>query len=133
MVLGDARLSLEREQPQQFDLLAVDAFSSDAVPVHLLTSEAFRLYWRHLKPNGVLAVHVSNRYLSLGPVVLMAAFESARNARSVSQGGPDWVLVTNRDGFFDQPEIRRVANPIAPIAGLRTWTDDYSNLFKILR
>jgi len=133
VVLGDARLSLEGEQPQQFDLLAVDAFSGDAIPVHLLTREAFRLYWHHLKPNGVLAVHVSNRYLSLGPVVLMAAFESARDAKSVSQGGSDWVLVTNRDGFFDQPEIRRVANLIDPITGLRMWTDDYSNLFKILR
>jgi hypothetical protein len=133
VVLGDARLSLEREQPQQFDLLAVDAFSGDAIPVHLLTREAFRLYWHHLKPNGVLAVHVSNRYLSLGPVVLTAAFETARDARSVSQSGSDWVLVTNRAGFFDQPEIRRVANLIDPITGLRMWTDDYSNLFKILR
>jgi hypothetical protein len=133
VVLGDARLSLEREQPQQFDLLAVDAFSSDAIPVHLLTREAFQLYWHHMKPNGVLAVHVSNRYLSLGPVVLMAAFESARDARSVTQGGSEWVLVTNRDGFFDQPEIRREAKLIDPIMRFRMWTDDYSNLFKILR
>ena len=63
----------------------------------------------------------------------MAAFESARDARSVSQGGSNWVLVTNRDGFFDRPEIRRVANLIDPITGFRMWTDDYSNLFKILR
>jgi hypothetical protein len=133
VVLGDARLSLEREQPQQFDFLVVDAFSGDAIPVHLLTREAFRLYWHHLKPNGVLAVHVSNRYLSLGPVVMTAAFESGRNVTLVSQGGSDWVLATNRDGFFEQPEIRRVANVIDPITGLRMWTDDYSNLFKILR
>jgi hypothetical protein len=69
VILGDARLSLERETSKQFDVLAVDAFSGDAIPVHLLTRQAFALYWRHLKPDGVLAVHVSNKYLSLAPVV----------------------------------------------------------------
>ena len=71
VVLGDARLSLEREQSKQFDVLAVDAFSGDAIPVHLLTRQAFALYWRHLKPDGVLAVHVSNKYLNLAPVVAL--------------------------------------------------------------
>ena len=71
VVLGDARLSLEREPSQQFDVLAVDAFSGDAIPVHLLTLETFRLYFRHLRPDGILAVHVSN---------------SASGARA---GGPD--------------------------------------------
>jgi len=60
---GDARISLQNEEPQQFDVLAVDAFSGDAIPVHLLTREAFALYLRHLKPDGVLAVHTSNSYL----------------------------------------------------------------------
>ena len=69
VVLGDARLSLDREPSQQFDVLAVDAFSSDSIPVHLLTLEAFRLYFRHLRPDGVLAVHVSNTHLKLEPVV----------------------------------------------------------------
>ena len=73
VVLGDARLSLEREPPQHFDLLVLDAFSSDAIPVHLLTKEAFELYERHLKTNGVIAVHISNHYLDLEPVVVNLA------------------------------------------------------------
>jgi SAM-dependent methyltransferase len=142
VVLGDARLSLEREPPQSFDVLAVDAFSGDAIPVHLLTREAYRLYWRHLKPDGVLAVHVSNRYLSLGPVVALGAAESGKRAEMVSyepddrdateETESDWVLVTSRPGFFDQPELK-VATAIDPIRGLRMWTDDYSNLYRILR
>ena len=70
---GDARLSLEREPPQHFDLLVLDAFSGDAIPVHLLTKEAFEVYQRHLNTNGVIAVHISNHYLDLEPVVVNLA------------------------------------------------------------
>jgi SAM-dependent methyltransferase len=142
IVLGDARLSLEQEQSKQFDVLAVDAFSGDAIPVHLLTREAFKLYWRHLKPDGVLAVHVSNRYLQLAPVVALAAAEDGKQAMMISNEdddktevtAADWVLVTSRPGFFEQKEIKAAVDPkIPPVPGLRTWTDDYSNLFKILR
>ncbi len=141
VVLGDARLSLEREPSQQFDLLAVDAFSGDAIPVHLLTREAFALYWKHLKPDGVLAVHVSNKYLNLGPVVAMGAAEGGKRAEMVTNdavddkeiASSDWVLVSSRAGFFEQPEIKRAATRIDFIRGLRMWTDDYSNLYKILR
>jgi SAM-dependent methyltransferase len=141
VVLGDARLMLEGEQPKQFDLLAVDAFSGDAIPVHLLTKEAMALYWRHLRPDGVLAVHVSNRYLGLGPVVALGAAESGRKAMMISNdededtevAAADWVLVTKRPGFFDQPDIKANAGAINPIPGLRVWTDDYSNLYKILK
>ena len=141
IVPGDARLSLDRESPRQFDLLALDAFSGDSIPVHLLTREAFHLYWRHLKPAGVLAVHVSNKYLSLAPVVAMAALENGKRAVMLSYDGnevneessSDWVLVTSRAGFFDRPEIRAARKPIDPIPGLRMWTDDYSNLYQILR
>src|SRR5437867_1373560 len=73
VALGDARLSMEREPSQNFDLLALDAFSGDAIPVHLLTQEAFALYARHLKTNGIIAVHISNRYLNLDPVLLNVA------------------------------------------------------------
>ncbi len=140
--LGDARLSLERESPRHFDVLAVDAFSGDAIPVHLLTREAFALYWRHLKPDGVLAVHVSNHYLDLGPVVSLAAAETGKQALMVSVDEDsdeeaislsDWVLVTSRPGFFDLQEVRGSGEPISGIPGLRTWTDDYSNLYRILR
>jgi spermidine synthase len=132
---------LEQEQPKQFDLLAVDAFSGDAIPVHLLTREAFALYWRHLKPDGVLAVHVSNRYLALGPVVALGAAESGKQAVMVSNdenedtevAAADWVLVSSRPGFFDQPEIKSASQKIKPVPGLRSWTDDYSNLYRILK
>jgi hypothetical protein len=141
VVLGDARLSLEKEQPRDFDLLAVDAFSGDAIPVHLLTREAFRLYWRHLKRDGILAVHVSNKYLDLAPVVALAAAEDGKRAMNIGYDGDDdkqesasdWVLVSSRPGFFDQPEIGRTDAKIQPIKGLREWTDDYSNLYRILK
>ncbi|MDE3197397.1 MAG: fused MFS/spermidine synthase [Acidobacteriota bacterium] len=143
VLLGDARLTMERDSTtHHFDLLAVDAFSGDAIPVHLLTREAFALYWRHLKTDGVLAVHVSNRYLSLGPVVALGGQEDGKTARMVSfetddrsateETDSDWVLVSSRRGFFDQPELKAAKN-IDSIPGLRMWTDDYSNLYKILR
>ena len=140
IVLGDARLSLEDPATPKFDLLAVDAFSGDAIPVHLLTREAFALYWRRLQPDGVLAVHVSNRFLNLGPVVALAAEETGRTARMISNeeisetevAAADWVLISTRPGFFDQDETK-VGEKIKPIPGLRVWTDDYSNLYKILR
>jgi hypothetical protein len=141
VVLGDARLVIERSPVQKYDLLVVDAFSGDAIPVHLLTKEAWALYWKNLNPDGVLAVHVSNRYLRLAPVVALGAEGSGKEARIVSYDGTDideeapsdWVLVTSRPGFFDQDGLRGKAEPIKPIPGLRPWTDDYSNVFKILR
>ena len=146
IVPGDARLSLERElesgQPQRFDLLAMDAFTSDAVPVHLLTEEAFRVYLAHLRgPDGIIAVNVSNRYLDLQPVLAAAArrfdlkgvtVTSAIEGRSTA--GVRWVL------------LARSADALAgPVAGGGTalgtegatsvalWTDDYSNLFQVLK
>jgi SAM-dependent methyltransferase len=140
VVLGDARLSLEREAPQNYDVLAVDAFSSDAIPVHLLTREAIALYFRHLQPGGVLAVHVSNRHLNLAPGVGMAADSLGKRAVVIDSADDDdnavfratWVLVSGRDSFFDYPFIRRGGTPVKHIPGLRMWTDDYSNLFQIL-
>jgi SAM-dependent methyltransferase len=139
--LGDARLSLEREPPQQFDVLAVDAFSGDSIPVHLLTKEAFDLYFRHLKPSGVLAVHVSNKYLNLEPVVHgIAAYLQKRDGTvdtedddSTGVFGATWVLVTSRADFFDAPLIHAAAAKTANRPTLRMWTDNYSNLFQILK
>jgi SAM-dependent methyltransferase len=141
IVQGDARLSLERERPENFDLLVVDAFSGDAIPVHLLTREAFALYWRHLKPDGVLAIHTSNTYLQLAPVVLMGAVEKLRDAKLFVYDGKgarraqpsEWVLVSSAEGFFDQPELKSSASFIDPVLRLRMWTDDYSDLYHILR
>jgi hypothetical protein len=141
VALGDARLSLEREPPQDFDVLAVDAFSSDAIPVHLLTREAFVLYFRHLKATGVLAVHVSNKHLDLQPVVKMAADSLQKEARVVDTDDEDddevfgatWVLVTADRDFFSKPLLGKAAAAIHSTRYVRLWTDDYSNLFRILK
>jgi spermidine synthase len=140
VVLGDARLSLEREAPQNFDVLAIDAFSGDSIPVHLLTREAFALYFRHLKPSGVLAVHISNRYLDLKPVVKQAAKAFSKQAREVDTDdsvdktcfGCTWILVSGRQGYFDLP-IFETATKLDSTRDLPIWTDDYSNLFRILK
>jgi protein-L-isoaspartate O-methyltransferase len=141
IVLGDARLSLERESPQGFDVLVVDAFSGDSIPVHLLTREAFELYFQQLKPNGVLAVHISNSYLNLGPVVAAAA--KSLNKEAVLIQNPEdrpkgifasvWVLVGNPAGFDAQREVEAKGLMILPGSKDRLWTDDYSNLFDVLR
>jgi len=140
VALGDARLSLEREPPENFDVLAVDAFSSDAIPVHLLTREAFVLYFRHLKADGVLAVHVSNKHLNLTPVVKLAAASLQKDARLVDTEdeendvfGSTWVLVTSSAGFFDRTLMRTAAVVVPLPRKMRMWTDDYSNLFQILK
>lgn len=141
VIHGDARLSLERQPPQGFDVLAVDAFSGDAIPVHLLTKEAFALYFRHLKPGGVLAVHVSNRYLALSPVVAQGARALGLEARTVSSGADEsedtadaeWVLVSARPDFFRSPLLKDAAAAPETRPGLRAWTDDYSNLYSILK
>ena len=140
IAMGDARLSLEREQPENFDVLAVDAFSGDAIPVHLLTSEAMDLYFRHLQPDGILAVHISNRHLDLLPVLAGEARSSGRRARVVDTEDDDdtgvfaatWVLVAAPPGDFDN-EIRANSNPVSRSQRVRLWTDDYSNLFQILK
>ena len=141
VAMGDARLSLEREPSEQFDVLAVDAFSSDSIPVHLLTKEAFVLFFHHMKPGGVVAVHVSNKYLDLAPIVQLEADELGKLARNVDtedvdetgEFGSTWVLVTDRADFFDGPLARNATVPIKGKRGLRAWTDDYSNLFQILK
>jgi hypothetical protein len=139
VVLGDARLSLEREPSQHFDLLAIDAFISDSIPMHLLTREAFALYWRHLKPDGVLAIHVSNRYADLAPIVALNAKADAKaawlfNTKGKTPGSTraDWVLVTSRPGFFDGANFRNKRAIVSP-AGLRVWTDDYGSIWSVLK
>lgn len=140
IVLGDARLSLERETPQAFDVLVVDAFSGDSIPVHLLTREAFALYFRRPKPDGVLAVHVSNQYLNLQPVVEGAATEFGKEAVVVNFGQRSgrsgiypatWVLVGDPHGFLGKPEIEIAGKIHAPGSNEHLWTDDYSSLFSI--
>jgi SAM-dependent methyltransferase len=140
VVLGDARLSLEREPVQNYDIMVVDAFSSDSIPVHLLTREAIALYFHHLRPNGVLAVHISNRYIDLAPVLERAATTLGKRAILVESEDDDqekcfsttWVLLTSNPAVFDAPQYKS-AQPLPPAPWLRVWTDDYSNLFKVLK
>jgi hypothetical protein len=139
VVLGDARLTLEREPPQNFDVLAVDAFSSDSIPVHLLTKEAFLLYWKHIKPSGILAVHISNHFLDLGPVVAQQARALGKSAILISNDDNDdedvlaayWVLVTTNPSSLKH--LAQFSTAIEEKRHLRIWTDDYSNLFQILK
>ena len=138
---GDARLSLERESAPPFDVFLADAFSGDAIPVHLLTKEAFGLYLQHLKPEGILAIHVSNQYLDLAPVVAQLASVYGLEARLVRNledrphllAQAEWILMTRNPAFFSQPEIAAVVRTIAPQPGLRLWTDDYNNLLQVFQ
>ncbi len=140
IAMGDARLSLEREAPENFDVLAVDAFSSDAIPVHLLTREAMDLYFRHLRPDGILAVHISNRYLDLEPVLWGESRATGKLARVVDTEDDDaqdvfgatWVLLARPESGFHGEELSGSAE-IKPARRVRLWTDDYSNLFQILK
>jgi spermidine synthase len=137
---GDARLSMEAEPPENYDVIAVDAFSGDAIPVHLLTAEAIKLYQRHLAPGGIIAFHISNTYLKLGPVVQQQAEHAGLHAVLVSTEddddtgafSSDWVLVTANEKFLALPEIANASAKIEPKPGLRLWTDDYSSLLPIL-
>jgi hypothetical protein len=140
IALGDARLNLEREAPQNFDVLAIDAFSSDAIPVHLITSEAIDVYLRHMKTTGVIAFHVTNRFLDLVPVV--KALADAHGLRAVwirDEGeGPlastsDWVLLARDGSVLDSPQIADVATEIQAHPDWRLWTDDFNNLVQVLK
>jgi SAM-dependent methyltransferase len=139
IVLGDARLSLEREPPQGFDVLAVDAFSGDSIPVHLITVEAVGAYLRHMKPKGVIAFHVSNRFLDLKPVLLAIAeqhgLEYAYVHETSDDGGTtsDWVLLTRHKPLILRPEIVTATEPVAPQPGWRLWTDAYNNILQVWR
>jgi spermidine synthase len=140
IVPGDARLSLEREPPQNYDVLAVDAFSGDSIPVHLITIEAFREYLRHMKADGVVAVHVSNKYVELSRVAGTVARALAKPAIRIEDSGDDagtnhsdWILVGNRGGAFDDPKWSVHGRSEISGSGLRLWTDDYSNLVAILK
>ncbi|MCC6573778.1 MAG: fused MFS/spermidine synthase [Planctomycetes bacterium] len=145
IVLGDARVMMEheaeRKEFQDLDVLALDAFSSDAIPVHLLTREAFELYFKHLAPDGVLAVHISNRHLDLKPVVYGLAREFKYKTSYISNpsndyfgvSGSHWVLVTRNEELLANEELREAEEfPEVKLDGVRLWTDDFSNLLQVM-
>ncbi len=140
IVLGDARLSMEREPPQRFDVLAVDAFSSDAIPVHLITQEAVAVYLRHMKPGGVIAYHVTNRYLNLVPVVEGIAQRLGLATLWISDPGLDplgstssWVLLARDPSRLEDARLTGFATAIEPRRDWRVWTDDFNNLVQVLK
>jgi hypothetical protein len=138
--LGDARLSLEREPAQSFDVLAIDAFSSDSIPIHLMTIEAMAVFLKHMKPDGVIAYHVSNRFFELPPVVKQIAEAHGLHWALIVDSGEDpdlsrsdWVLVTRSSTLLEAPELAAETEQPTNIPGLRVWTDDDHNLFQVFR
>jgi len=141
---GDARLSLERELASgapPLDVLAVDAFTSDAIPVHLLTREAIALYVARLRrPDGVLALHLSNRQLDLLPVARAAADALSLEASLIDTNddgegrwGATWVLLAREAAPLERPEIDEASADLPESPRVRLWTDDYSNLFQVMK
>jgi hypothetical protein len=134
VVLGDGRLTLERESPQNFDLLVLDAFSGDAIPVHLLTKEAFGVYLRHLKPTGILAIHITNNHFELDGVV-----EAVAAAHGLTTASVDSVPTNQGDSFSAWMLSAADPKALAPLQLPRTmwsprrvlWTDDYASLFGV--
>ncbi|HWX18489.1 MAG TPA: fused MFS/spermidine synthase [Candidatus Binatia bacterium] len=143
VVLGDARLSLENEPPQDFDLLALDAFNGDSIPIHLLTREAFAVYRRHTKTNGVIAVHVSNLSVNLEPVVVNVAQEFGYRAEVVHQRASDeaagvlpstWILLSRDPNFIKAIALNPSARAPSSVAlKLPLWTDDFNGVFAVMR
>ena len=138
--LGDARLSLEREAPHDFDVLVVDAFSSDSIPVHLITKEAMAVYLKHVKHGGAVVFHVTNRFLKLAPVVKQIADDLGLHAALIVDEAEntvfsktDWVIVTRDKALVENEAIAQKASAIDAIPGLRLWTDDFNNLYQILK
>ena len=145
VVMGDGRLSLERAAPQAYDVLGIDAFAGDSIPMHLVTREAMALYVRHLKPNGVIVFQATNRYIDLMPVVKRLANEFGMQAVLVSdvpgfKSGPEYwlsptdqILVTRDNALLQAGSLGYVVTAIEDRADLPTFTDAHHNMFRVLK
>jgi hypothetical protein len=142
VVLGDARRSLARELAengsQQFDILVLDAFSGDAIPIHLMTEEAIELYLAHLAPDGVLALHVTNLHFDLTGLAHNLALHQGYPAWLVTQKDPgewesdnDWVIITRNTKLSSDRRFLNKAQPLQPVSTVY-WTDDFNNLYEVL-
>ena len=139
VVVGDGRLNMERDPPQNFDLISIDAFSSGSIPIHLLTREALQAYRRHLAPGGVIVYNVTNRFVNLAPQLKLVAEAEGMKAILMNDdpsddkySGTAYVLVTDNAKLLADKRFAD-ADDIAPIPGLTTWTDSFNNLFKVVR
>lgn len=141
VVLGDARLSMAREPAQQYDILVVDAFSSDSIPIHLITLEAIDVFLKHIKPDGVIAFHVTNRYLNLKSVLALLAQACGLTALSIYDDGTSsplaysssWVVLAKNPEALKKIPLEGDPEKIDIPEGLKVWTDDFSNVFEVLK
>jgi spermidine synthase len=145
VVLGDGRLSLEREPPRQYDVMGIDAFSGDSIPMHLVTREAMAIYLKHLKPDGVIVFQATNRYIDLLPVVKRLAAEFGLEAVNISdwpegaEGADYWysstdqIIVTRNKALLDWPRISEASAEIEDRPELPIFTDAHHNLLRILK
>ncbi len=145
LVMGDGRLSLEREAPRKYDILGIDAFSGDSIPMHLVTREAMQVYVKHLAENGVIVFQTTNRYVNLMPVIKRLAAEVGMEAVLVSDSpdhanGPEYwysstdqVIVTKNKALLEAPRLKEAIAPIEDSKTLPTFTDHHHNLFRILK
>jgi len=140
IVEGDGRRSLAAQPPQGFDVLVVDAFSGDAIPLHLLTTQAMAVYRRHLARGGIIAFHISNRHVDLEAPIALLAKACGMRAMTVTSAANDdrgeftatWMLLSDDADFFEQPGVARAGRQPSEIQGLRPWTDDFSSLLPVL-
>ena len=141
LVLGDARLSLEKELPQAFDIFVLDAFSSDAIPVHLLTREAFELYLKHLTPDGIIAVLISSWHFDFQPLLTkmgktlgLQSVLVTNASNNAQQWGSRWMILTKNDRFMSQEFIQLQKQGMPDnMSNVRLWTDDFSSPFQLLK
>jgi hypothetical protein len=145
IVIGDGRLSLEREEPRGFDVLAIDAFSGDSIPMHLLTREAMAVYAKHLAPDGAIVFQATNRYIDIVPVVaklaaelgmqsvLVSDYPGAESGREYWLATTDQVIVTRNPTILNSPVVRSGGKLVEPSPDAPVFTDDYSNLLRILK
>ena len=139
IVPGDARISLTREEPQQYSMLVIDAFSGDSIPIHLLTIEAFDVYMKHVIRGGALLVHVSNKFFDLAPLVKNAADRRGLYsvlARDLDTNGfivSDWIVVTRDPALIDSPILKPIITPIAAHPEWGVWTDDRASILPLIK
>jgi hypothetical protein len=145
IVLGDARLKLRDAPDHGYDLIVLDAFSGDTVPMHLITREALALYLRKLAPGGTLAFHISNRYLKLAPVLgalaqdagLVCLIDRDTNVTEAESGqgkrASEWVVMARAKADLGELGTDAHWAPLEAPSGTHVWTDDYSNLIRIIQ
>jgi spermidine synthase len=139
VILGDARLTVEKAPPGYYDIIILDAFSSDAIPVHLITREAVNLYFSKLRPNGVLLLHISNRHLDLAPVLADLAYSTGLAARicdddedkDIERYGSTWVLLALAEANLDDILVNKNWHNLQRRRNIKAWTDDFSNVLSV--